>query len=615
MPCSAQPRPITFADRPPLDVYDEDDIVREHGDGALDAEVDAALDMQLPAGGDLSKLWAHSLASLRKSLEQQERLFYEVVTEASRPKAEALGPWVESPVPRALCEVSVQTEELPHHPLPQFTKLDDLAADSSSARPASCVRTPRSPRSPSTKPVDGGFSRSVSKSAVFSVKRTLRSQADPSSHQEYETRRAEQLGIDLDGLLSTQRHAPRGSLVSCISGVLVWWVRLREPPRSGRLACFIRSCAWESLVAIFIVASSILLGYSANFVTQDPYVARIEDALLVFFCIEITLRICVHRWYFFANDGRCWNVYDLCIVLISLYAAVPFLVTRSSANNITFMRSLRLLRLGRTLRIVRIFRYASSLRRMMLSLLGSSVTLFWSLVLLFFVFFLFSIATVQGVTDYLSTSPIASPEDDALVASFGTVFDAMMSYFMATSGGNDWSMYFDLLNSASPVTAWLFVSAVGFTQIALLNIITGVFVDTAMKFAQPDRQTLARERRYRDFADAAELRRTVAKLDEDATGTVTWEEFKRVAADHKFASQLRVMGLEINEPDMFFAMLSSASESADLDLEVLIQACLLFKGPASCLDLHLLSFKADLIHDSLASVHERLDTLANEVGL
>lgn len=44
---------------------------------------------------------------------------------------------------------------------------------------------------------------------------------------------------------------------------------------------------------------------------------------------------------------------------------------------------------------VRLFKYAAALRRMLLSLMGSFMSLFWSFVLLCFVFYLFSLATVQ----------------------------------------------------------------------------------------------------------------------------------------------------------------------------------------------------------------------------
>lgn len=164
-------------------------------------------------------------------------------------------------------------------------------------------------------------------------------------------------------------------------------------------------------------------------------------------------------------------------------------------RNVTFMRSVRLLRLARTLRVMRLFKSTSSLRRMLQSLLGSFVELCWSLSLLCFVFYIFFIATVQGVAKYVSSTAPDSELVEELMLQFVSVLRSIMTYYMATSGGNDWSTYYEPLAQASEITAALFVFVVAFTQIASLNILTGVFVDNAMKLAQPDRAMMMLEQR------------------------------------------------------------------------------------------------------------------------
>lgn len=51
----------------------------------------------------------------------------------------------------------------------------------------------------------------------------------------------------------------------------------------------------------------------------------------------------------------------------------------------------------------------------------------------------------------------------------------------ATFGGESWSIYFDLLASTSAYTGALFLFVVGFTQIGLLNIMTGAYFAGACK--------------------------------------------------------------------------------------------------------------------------------------
>lgn len=108
-------------------------------------------------------------------------------------------------------------------------------------------------------------------------------------------------------------------------------------------------------------------------------------------------------------------------------------------------------------------------------------------VLLFITFYLFSIATIQGMANYLSSDEGQAADEELrrqIVTYFGSVFKAMMSYHMATSGGKEWALYYEVLVQASEMTAALFALVVAFTQIALLNIMTGIFVETAMKLAE-----------------------------------------------------------------------------------------------------------------------------------
>jgi len=248
---------------------------------------------------------------------------------------------------------------------------------------------------------------------------------------------------------------------------------------------------------------------------------------------------------------------------------------------------------------------------MLQSVMGSFVSLFWSFALLVFIFFLFSIATVQGVTSYLAANRgNIDPELDAAIHEhFGSVRTAVLSYFMATSGGNDWSLYYNVLAKTSEVTAALFVFAVGFTQIALLNIMTGVFVENAMKLAQPDRNVMALEQRRASLNDARDLRNILKQLDVDNTGTVTWDEFRSVASDPCVSALLEVMGLDIKDARLMFAMFCETGHSTEVSLDFLVDSFIRMQGPATSIDLQTLAFKTDSIADRVEQMNGRINEL------
>lgn len=80
-----------------------------------------------------------------------------------------------------------------------------------------------------------------------------------------------------------------------------------------------------------------------------------------------------------------------------------------------------------------------------------------------------------------------------------------------------------------------------------------------MKHAQPDHNTLALEQRRCEMSEAAALRSILNRADLDGTGTINWEEFRRVASDHRVSSVLEVMGLDIKDTSLRARLLVSGS--------------------------------------------------------
>mmetsp|Transcript_19038 Transcript_19038/g.55247 ORF Transcript_19038/g.55247 Transcript_19038/m.55247 type:complete len:579 (+) Transcript_19038:90-1826(+) len=377
---------------------------------------------------------------------------------------------------------------------------------------------------------------------------------------------------------------------------------LHEPERASALSQFLSCSLWETLVACAITLNTAFLGFSTDYSIRhvgEPMALKVTElAFMMFFVVELALRIAVHRLYFFWNEDLLWKWFDFALVAMSTYDIAIQGSTAPAERNVTFMRSMRLLRLARALRALRVFKFASPLRRMLHSVLGSFMELFWSCVLMSFIFYLFSIATMQGVTNYLSTE-VGVDEDPGFRESvrkhFGGLMPAMLTYYKATSGGTNWGEQFEMLAHVDGIHAALFVFVIFFTQIALMNIVTGIYVEAAMKVAQPDRMAQAMEQRKIDMRDAAELRQILTGLNGNRTGNITWREFRSVMSDQTVKAVLEVMGLDIKDAGLLFRMLQQSGHESTVDFDFLVDALLRMKGPASSLDLQSLAYKTELL--------------------
>jgi len=395
---------------------------------------------------------------------------------------------------------------------------------------------------------------------------------------------------------------------------LMWWLRVEEPQRTGRLARMTMSLMWELLVSLLILCNSLFMAAMVehSIVAQTSPDTEANDADMMFaveagflamFAFELALRLFVHRLYFFVAEGAGWNNFDLLILLLSISDLVSQRYSLPQSGNATFVRCVRVVRLVRSLRVVRIVKHANALRRMLLSLMGSLIPLLWCLILLWSVFYLFSLATVQGVANYLMTSTGDDPVWRAdLLDRFGTVSQTMLTYYKATCGGTGWGVHFEVVRRTGLMNATVYLGAVAFTQIAVLNIMTGVFVENAFKNAQPDRHTMALAQRRAFIKEANELHQILKSVDTDGTGNISEAEFIRLSMDPRLNGILEVMGLDIKDAHLLHSMLRKADGSKEVNLDFLVHSLVKMKGPAMSVDLQALAYKTDLLQ-------ERIDAL------
>merc|ERR1712241_360577 len=70
---------------------------------------------------------------------------------------------------------------------------------------------------------------------------------------------------------------------------------------------------------------------------------------------------------------------------------------------------------------------------------------------------------------------------------------SLMSLFMSISGGVSWIELLEPLSCVGPLSATLFVCFLAFVQIAVLNVVTGVFCENAIKSASVDEQEVLQQ--------------------------------------------------------------------------------------------------------------------------
>ncbi len=230
------------------------------------------------------------------------------------------------------------------------------------------------------------------------------------------------------------------------------------PYRIQWLARIMYGNAFEFLTIAVIIANAAALAV-LTYPDLAPGVFAvatfIDGAAIIFYTIEVLLRIVSYGrkpWMFFRNG---WNIFDFAIVV-----AIPFL------NGATVI-----FRLVRLLRILRIFRFLPEARILMLSMIKSTAPLANLAVLIGFLMFIYAMAGV-----YLFGAQ--NPEQ------WGTLGAAMITLTVMLTLEN----FPDSFLGGLDVTPWAllyFLSYMFFIVFTVLNVLIGIVL-TAMDQAREE---------------------------------------------------------------------------------------------------------------------------------
>jgi len=171
---------------------------------------------------------------------------------------------------------------------------------------------------------------------------------------------------------------------------------------------------------------------------------------------------------------------------------------------------------------------------------------------------------------------------------FGSVQQTMLSLYVASLGGNDWAMYFDILEPVSSKV--VFLMFIFFLQITILNILTGIYVDSALKCAHPDRLSRAKAVRMNSFEDSLDLRRMFRARGFGDSGAIDEEAFLSHFKDELFCAYLSTFGINSSDPETLFRCLKA--DGVPLTMQRLVEGLMKLKDPTTNYDIERVALRS-----------------------
>jgi len=381
--------------------------------------------------------------------------------------------------------------------------------------------------------------------------------------------------------------------------------------------------AYEFFTVALIVVNAVFLGVEVqvmcskareDFESGVP-IASVKrpffDVTTTLFCVafvsELGIRMFADGTQFFRTADYLWNWFDTLIVSFSvLEQFLGLLGGGGELKNVSVLRVLRIVRVVKVLRIIRLLAFFRELRMMISSILGCFKSLCWAVLVLLAVFYIFGISFASGTFDYCWIDDQCGEETEALRFRFGSLDMSMMSLFLAITGGIDWGDLYFLMKPLPSIHSLMFLFFISFSSIAMLNVVTGIFVENALLSGTNDREVVITEQIAEKNKNLQNMMNMFMEMDDDQSGSVTIEEFEKHLDDERAIAYFEAMKLDVTEVGTLCMMLDQ-DQSGNIDMEEFVVGCEKLKGESRTLDVAIVKFELRALTQTFLTFAEMIE--------
>lgn len=403
---------------------------------------------------------------------------------------------------------------------------------------------------------------------------------------------------------SVTGHTPETWGLATVRGTLrVQWLRSLRKKRldgtSGDAHNIQMLRLLDRLSALLILMNSVFLGvqvqHSANNREAHSAVEITSYIFCVAFTLELMLRIGLRGTEFCKGAERAWNLLDSVVVIAMLLDRLTMVWLRSSTvfSRLALLRTLRMLRLVRAFNVIRVLKYFHEFQLLIKAIGAASHTCLFVVVLLAVMVYIAGIVLTEGALDHCRSDTAGrSARVESLCAQFGTLDRSILSLYEAICGGALWGKLLDATQPMSFVYSGILIVFSTFAVIAVMNIVTGIFIGIANKVANRDWDTATLDQiQQMAFFDKS-IHRLFGLIDTNNSGSISLDKLKLAMREERVVAFLTALGLKTQDTQALFLALARQGRHA-IDVEDFILSCRKAHGNARQIDLLSLQSKVE----------------------
>jgi len=335
------------------------------------------------------------------------------------------------------------------------------------------------------------------------------------------------------------------------------------------------------MLIVNAVADAIEVDYQAR--QKDDHFSTwykcIQFILCIGFVWELVRRVRLKGRQFFTTKFF-WHYFQI-ILVIAQTAEMTLMLGEwwlgfpyAKIGLRAYFRLISMIRILRVFNILDHLDYTTELHLLLASMHGSLWSLCWSALFMLIPMFVFGMVLTQVVAEFRINSGIEENKITELMHYFGSLDRSMLSLFWSISGGLSWSEAMIPLKHYNFV--WptiLFVFYVASMVFAVLNVLTGVFVNSATSAATSEKERRILNTLQKIFKDA----------DDDESGNLTYAEFTSLMKHKDIGVCLQSLDIRPAQANHLFELID-ADQSGVVEIEEFLHGCDRLQGSLKAID-------------------------------
>jgi len=219
----------------------------------------------------------------------------------------------------------------------------------------------------------------------------------------------------------------------------------------------------------------------------------------------------------------------------------------------------------------------------------------------------------NGTTEHRRQHGLA--ETEGLNEGFGSLARSFFSMFMSVTGGKNWIFVITPLFQLSP--PWLFTGLfllyISITFFGVLNILTSVFVESAIQSTANQRELLVQERQNMKESYIQHIREIFSIIDTDGSGEISLPEIQELFADDTLHEFLEALEVNASDARALFTLIDTDC-SGLISMDEFCNGCLKLKGEAKSFDVNCLIYENQRYIAKTIALMERLEEHVSNVS-